>query len=147
MTVMTSTKLPATGIFKDLGIIKEEKLLEVQRSDLLAQYIGATAQKTEKMIKKAESGVLFVDEAYRLCSNSEKNFGREAIETIMARMTPSDGEQTIFIFARYGKEMEEFDNINASLMRRIKTRLYFENFTTEALSHITKIKTMKGHVR
>lgn len=111
----------------------------------MGQYIGATAQKTEKMIKKAEGGVLFVDEAYRLCPNSEKDFGREAIETIMARMTPSDGEQTIFIFAGYRKEMEEFVQINAGLMRRIKTRLYFENFTAEALSHITKIKMMKGH--
>ena len=71
--------LISKGIFKDLGIIKRNHLVEVQRSDLVAKYIGATAQKTEIEIKEAEGGVLFVDEAYRLCSDSEKDFGKESI--------------------------------------------------------------------
>ena len=75
------------GVFKDLGIIKHEKVVEVQRSDLVADHIGGTAQKTAKALKRAEGGLFFLDEAYRLYSSSEKDYGKEALETIMAQMT------------------------------------------------------------
>lgn len=132
-------------MFKDLGFINEEKFIEVQRSDLVADHIGGTAQKTEKVIKRAEGGVLFVDEAYRLCSASERDYGREAMETIMDKMNANVNpkiKNPIFIFAGYKKEMEEqFLTINPGLPRRLnKTKVTFENFKPNELADITKKK-------
>ena len=94
-----------------MKIIKNEKIIEVQRSDLVAEHIGGTAQKTEKMLKLAEGGVFFLDEAYRLNSTSDRDYGKEALETIMARMNANpdkDVQNPIFIFAGYENEMEQF---------------------------------------
>ena len=74
------------GIFKHIRVRESEKVVEVQRSDLVAEHIGGTASKTSKIIKKAEGGVLLVDEAYTLCSSSEYDFGKEVVETLMANM-------------------------------------------------------------
>ena len=64
------------GIFKDIGIIDDDTIIEVQRSDLVAEHIGGTNAKTEKILKKAEGRVLFVREAYTL-STSGKDYGKE----------------------------------------------------------------------
>ena len=74
------------GIFKDIGIIKNDTVIEVQRSDLVVEHIGGTNAKTEKILKKAERRVLIVDEAYTLSSTSGKNYGKEPVEAMMAKM-------------------------------------------------------------
>ena len=92
------------GIFKDIGIIDHDTVIEVQRSDLVAEHIGGTNAKTEKMLKKAEGRVLIVDEAYTLSSTSGKDYGKEAVEAMMAKMNANiDGKtkNPTFIFARY----------------------------------------------
>ena len=92
------------GIFKDIGIIDHDTVIEVQRSDLVAEHIGGTNAKTEKMLKKAEGQVLIVDEAYTLSSTSGKDYGKEAVEAMMAKMNANiDGKtkNPTFIFARY----------------------------------------------
>ena len=99
------------GIFKDIGITESEKFVDVQHSDLVAEHIGGTASKTAKIIKKAEGGVLFVDEAYTLCSPSERDFGKEAVETLMANMNNNvnpDIKNAIMIFAGYKEQMNDF---------------------------------------
>lgn len=123
--------------------------MEVQRSDIVADHIGGTAQKTEKFLNKAEGRFFFLDEAYWICSSSEHYYGKEALETIMSRINahPSkDIQNPIFIFAGY-KEMEDFLKVNPDLTRRIKTKLEFEKFSTVQLMEITKRKLLKKNIR
>ena len=74
------------GIFKDIGTTEYENIVEVQRTDLVVEHIGDTTSKTVKIIKKVDGGVLLVGEAYTLCSPSERDFGKEAVETLMVNM-------------------------------------------------------------
>ena len=88
----------------------------------MAEHIGGTNAKTKKILKKAEGRVLFVDEAYTLSSTSAKDYGKEAIEAMMAKMNANIDWKTkkpIFIFAGYLCEMEDFLRVNPGLSRRI----------------------------
>ena len=88
----------------------------------MAEHIGGTNVKTKKRLKKAEGRVLFVDEAYTLSSTSAKDYGKEAIEAMMAKMNANIDWKTknpIFIFAGYLCEMEDFLRVNPGLSRRI----------------------------
>ena len=85
--------------------------MRVQRSDLVAEHIGDTASKTTKIIKKAEGGALFGDETYTLCSASERDFGKEAVETLIAYMNNNVNpniKNPIMIFAGYKEQMNDF---------------------------------------
>ena len=85
--------------------------MEVQRSDLVRELIKDTASKTAKIIKKAEGGVLFVDEVYTLCFPSERDFGKEALEILMANMNINlnpNIKNPIMIFAGYKEQMNDF---------------------------------------
>ena len=73
-------------IYQSLGILSKGQLVEVDRSGLVAGYVGQTAIKTQKVIEKALGGVLFIDEAYALNGRSENDFGQEAIDTILKAM-------------------------------------------------------------
>ncbi|XP_066932991.1 uncharacterized protein [Clytia hemisphaerica] len=123
------------GILKDIGILKKGHLVEVQRSELVSPYIGGTSQKTKAVLKKAKGGVLFIDEAYRLSSVVGKDYGKEAVETLMSEMTEPDCP--LMIFAGYEKEMMEFVNVNSGLQRRIKHKFAFIDFSPNDLETIT----------
>lgn len=69
------------NIFNDIGLLTKGHLIEVERADLVGEYIGHTAQKTKEMLKKSMGGIMFVDEAYTLAQGGEKDFGQEAIAT------------------------------------------------------------------
>ncbi|KKM13063.1 stage V sporulation protein K [Clostridiales bacterium PH28_bin88] len=73
-------------LFKEMGILAKGHLVEVERADLVGEYIGHTAQKTRDQIKKALGGVLFIDEAYSLARGGEKDFGKEAIDAMVKAM-------------------------------------------------------------
>ena len=138
------------GIFKDIGITESEKVVEVQRSDLVAEHIGGTAGKTTKIIKKADRGVLFVDEAYTLCSPSERDFWKEAAQALMAYMNNNVNpniKNPITIFAGYKEQMNDFLKMNPGLTRRVKTVLNFADFTPDNLCDITKCKILQQSVR
>ena len=118
-------------ILFDLGIIHENKLVEVERKDLIASYIGQTAPKTSEVIEKAMGGVLFIDEAYSLtASNSSNDFGGEAIATLIKAMEDHKGE-FIVIFAGYKKEMKDFLNINPGIASRIGYTFDFPDYTSD----------------
>ena len=106
----------------------------------MTEHIGGTNAKTEKILKKAEGWVLFVDEAYDLSSTSGKDYDKEAIEAMMAKMNANiDGKtkNPIFIFAGYPCEMEDFLRVNPGLSRRIPNFLEFNDFTPMELGEIT----------
>jgi len=70
-------------VFKEMGVLEKGHLLEVERADLVGEYIGHTAQKAREQIKRALGGILFIDEAYSLARGGEKDFGKEAIDTLV----------------------------------------------------------------
>ena len=107
---------------------------------MVAEHIGGTNAKIEKILKKAEGRVLFVDDAYTLSSTSGRDYGKEAIEAMMAKMNANiDGKtkNPIFIFAGYPCEMEDSLRVNPGLSRRIPNVLQFNDYTTMELAEIT----------
>ena len=106
----------------------------------MAEHIGGTNAKTEKMLKEAEGRVLIVDEAYTLSSTSGKDYGKEAVEAMMAKMNANiDGKtkNPTFIFARYPCAMEDFLRVNPGLSRRIPNFQQFNDYTPMELAEIT----------
>ena len=125
----------------DLGMIRENKLIEVERKDLIAPYIGQTAPKTSEVIDKAMGGVLFIDEAYSLAQvkGSSSDFGAEAIATLIKAMEDHKGEFVV-IFAGYKDEMKTFIDSNSGIASRIGYTFDFTDYTEEELLEIYKIK-------
>lgn len=120
-----------------IGIIKSDVLVEVQRDKLVAEYVGQTGPKTQKIIDQAKQGVLFIDEAYRLSQDSGKSdFGREAIEQLMAAMNDPPGKAPIMVFAGYADDMDTFMQANSGLYRRIGYTFDFSDYTPFELAEI-----------
>lgn len=121
---MVFTGNPGTGkttiarilgnLFKEIGVLPQGHLVEIERADIVGEYIGHTAQKTRDQIKKAVGGILFIDEAYSLARGGEKDFGKEAIDTLVKAMEDNK-DKMIIILAGYPNEMEEFIKSNPGL--------------------------------
>lgn len=122
-------------IFKDLGILKKGHLVETERSGLVAEYIGQTAVKTNKIIDSALDGVLFIDEAYTLALGGGQDYGHEAIATLLKRME-DDRSRLIVILAGYGGEMKTFIDSNPGLRSRFNRYINFPDYTAEELLSI-----------
>lgn len=112
-------------------------MLEVERADLVGEYIGSTAQKTRENIKKALGGILFVDEAYSLARGGEKDFGREAIDTLVKAMEDHK-EELIVILAGYKDEMDCFLKSNPGLDGRFPLKVDFPDYDNKELYQIAK---------
>lgn len=117
------------------SIIKDNKFVEVSRSDLVAGYVGQTAIKTRAVLKSALGGILFIDEAYSLSQGSGNDFGNEAIDEILKFMEDYR-ENIVIIFAGYSKEMKEFLSLNSGLESRVPNKFYFEDYNVEELVKI-----------
>lgn len=124
-------------LFKSLKVLPKGHLVEVERADLVGEYIGHTAQKTRDVIKRAMGGVLFVDEAYSLARGGEKDFGKEAIDTLVAGME-NFRDELLVILAGYPEEMATFINTNPGLMSRFPIRLEFKEYSAHDLVHIAR---------
>lgn len=94
-------------LFQKMGVLSKGHLIEVERADLVGEYIGHTAQKTRDLVKKALGGILFIDEAYSLARGGEKDFGKEAIDTLVKSMEDNKN-QFILILAGYSEEIDFF---------------------------------------
>lgn len=125
-----------------IGVTSTAELREVQRPDLVGEHVGHTGPKTQKVIDESKSGVLFIDEAYRLTSvQSKTDFGREAVETLMGAMNEAPGKTPVMIFAGYTRDMENFMRANEGLYRRIGHVFDFTDYSTGDLAQILEIVT------
>lgn len=123
------------GIFKELGVLKKGQLIETDRSGLVAEYIGQTAVKTNKIIDSALDGVLFIDEAYTLAQGGNQDYGHEAISTLLKRME-DNRDRLIVILAGYGSEMKTFIESNPGLRSRFNRYINFPDYTPNELLEI-----------
>ena len=130
-------------IYHSLGILSKGQLVEVDRSGLVAGYVGQTAIKTSKVIEKAMGGVLFIDEAYALNGGSENDFGQEAIDTILKAME-DHRDDLVVIVAGYDDLMEDFIHSNPGLESRFNRFLHFEDYTPDEMMGIFAMQCKKG---
>jgi len=119
-------------LFREAGILPKGHLQEVERADLVGEYIGHTAQKTRDQIKKSLGGILFIDEAYALARGGEKDFGKEAIDTIVKGMEDFKNNLVI-ILAGYKDEMDRFMETNPGLRSRFPIHISFPDYSTREL--------------
>lgn len=125
-------------LFQKMGVLSKGHLIEVERADLVGEYIGHTAQKTRELVKKAMGGVLFIDEAYSLARGGEKDFGKEAIDTLVKHMEDSKN-QFILILAGYPYEIEQFLLTNPGLPSRFPLIVDFPDYTVDQLMEIGEL--------
>ncbi|MFO7151757.1 MAG: stage V sporulation protein K [Bacillota bacterium] len=129
-------------IFKQMRVLQKGHLVEVERADLVGEYIGHTAQKTREQVRRALGGILFIDEAYSLARGGEKDFGKEAIDTLVKAMEDYK-ENLIVILAGYKDEMEWFLRTNPGLRSRFPIQIEFSDYTIEELLEIAKLMVEK----
>ena len=126
-----------------IGVLSKGQLVEVDRSGLVAGYVGQTALKTQEVIKSALGGVLFIDEAYSLASGGENDFGREAIETLLKAME-DHRDDLIVIVAGYDGPMDKFITSNPGLQSRFNKYFYFPDYNGEQLLAMFRIRCRKN---
>ncbi|CAL5058966.1 unnamed protein product [Urochloa decumbens] len=123
-----------------VGVLPTDKVTEVQRTDLVGEFVGHTGPKTRRKIQDAEGGILFVDEAYRLIpmqKSDDKDYGLEALEEIMSVM---DSGKIVVIFAGYCEPMKRVITSNDGFCRRVTKFFYFDDFSTTELAEILHMK-------
>ena len=138
-TGKTTVARIVADIYKSLGILKKGHLVETDRSGLVAEYVGQTAVKTNKIIDDALDGVLFIDEAYSLISKSENDYGKEAIATLLKRME-DDRERLVVILAGYTAEMQNFIDSNPGLQSRFNRYIEFPDYSAEELFKVFELR-------
>ena len=123
-----------------MGLLKKGHVHEVDRVDLVGEYIGQTAPKVKEAIAKARGGVLFIDEAYALARSNDdsKDFGREVIEILVKEMSNGSGDFAVIV-AGYPKEMTNFIDSNPGLRSRFKHYFEFKDYTPQELLSIADL--------
>ena len=130
-------------IFRALGVLSGGQLIETDRSGLVAEYVGQTGIKTNKIVDSAVNGVLFVDEAYTLRNSSDQDFGNEAIATLLKRME-DDRDKLVVVVAGYPDLMNTFIESNPGLKSRFNKYIVFEDYSPDELCTIYTAMCKKG---
>ena len=130
-------------VYHSLGILSKGQLVEVDRSGLVAGFVGQTALKTAKVCEEALGGVLFIDEAYTLTSKSDNDFGFEAVDTVLKYME-DHRDDIVVIVAGYTELMEDFIASNPGLASRFNKYLDFADYTGEELAAILALQCKKN---
>ena len=141
-TAKTTVARILAGIFQEIGILSSSQIVETGRADLVAGYIGQTAINVKSVFKRARGKLLFIDEAYSLASDSQRDFGYEAINTIVQEMENSRGD-TVVVFAGYPEEMENFFSMNPGLRSRVPFRISFPTYSTDEMAQIVALEAQK----
>ncbi|WP_084370103.1 AAA family ATPase [Microbispora sp. ATCC PTA-5024] len=139
-TGKTSVARTLAKIFYAFGLLDTPFVVEAQRADLVGEYLGATAIKTNELIERALGGVLFVDEAYGLVNSGDgqpDRFGAEAVQTLLKR-AEDDRDRLIVILAGYEREMNAFLSSNPGLSSRFASRVRFPSYSPGELLEITE---------
>ena len=133
-------------VFRALGITRTDHLEPADRSKLVAEYVGQTAPKTNKVVDAALNGVLFIDEAYSLVEEGGRhNFGQEAITTLLQRME-NDRDRLVVIVAGYTKEMKDFIDANPGLKSRFTRYIEFPDYSADELTEVfSRLAKKKGY--
>lgn len=135
-------------LYKKMGLLSRGHVHEVDRVDLVGEYIGQTAPKVREAIDKARGGVLFIDEAYALARSNDdsKDFGREVIEILVKEMSNGDGDLAVIV-AGYPKEMKYFIDSNPGLKSRFKLYFDFTDYLPQELSVIADYAAREKHIK
>lgn len=141
-TAKTTVARILAGIFKEIGLLESSELVEVGRADLVALYVGQTADKVKSVFRRAKGKLLFIDEAYSLLESNEGDFGDEAINTIVQEME-NNRHDTVVIFAGYPDKMRAFLARNPGLRSRIPFRISFSDYSAAEMLQIAELETVK----
>ena len=130
-------------IYAKLGVLKRGHLVEVGRADLVAGYVGQSAERTKKVIESALDGVLFIDEAYALAQGGHSDYGQEVIATLVQEMERWR-ERLVVVVAGYGDEMHKFVGMNPGLQSRFTKCIDFPDYTAEELLQVFRLLARKN---
>ena len=134
-------------VFKALGVLEKGHIVEIDRSGLVAGYVGQTAIKVDEAVQKSIGGILFIDEAYTLSpSDGQDSFGQEAIDTLLKRME-DNRESLVVIVAGYEEEMQRFIESNPGFKSRFNKYISFDDYKPDELIEIflSIVKKNKYH--
>ncbi|WP_030920273.1 AAA family ATPase [Streptosporangium amethystogenes] len=140
-TGKTSVARTVAKIFYAFGLLETPYVVEAQRADLVGEFLGATAIKTNELVDRALGGVLFIDEAYSLINSGDgqpDRFGAEAVQTLLKR-AEDDRDRLVVILAGYEKEMATFLSSNPGLSSRFASRVRFPSYAPDELLQITEL--------
>ena len=130
-------------IYTRLGALKKGHLIEVGRADLVAGYVGQSAERTKKVVESALDGVLFIDEAYSLAQGGHSDYGQEVIATLVQEMERYRS-RLVVVVAGYGDEMKKLVNMNPGLQSRFTKYIHFPDYTCEELVQVFQMMARKG---
>ncbi|MBK7805614.1 MAG: AAA family ATPase [Saprospiraceae bacterium] len=135
-------------LYKKMGLLSKGHVTEVDRVDLVGEYIGQTAPKAKEVIERARGGVLFIDEAYALAraNDDSKDFGREVIEILVKEMSNGKGDLAVIV-AGYPKEMKHFIQSNPGLRSRFKHFFEFPDYLPQDLIKIAELSAVSREIR
>ncbi len=133
-------------LLRATGVLSKGHLVEVERADLVGEYIGHTALKTREQVRRALGGILFIDEAYSLARGGEKDFGKESIDVLVKAMEDHK-EDLVLILAGYKEEMEWFLRSNPGLRSRFPIHLDFPDYTVSELLQIGEMMLARRQYR
>ena len=146
-TGKTSVAQMMGKLFRSMGLLSRGHVHEVDRSELVGEYIGQTAPRVKEALEKARGGVLFIDEAYALARSADdsKDFGREVIEILVKEMSNGDGDIAVIV-AGYPKEMDLFLESNPGLKSRFKNFFAFDDYLPQELIKIAQFACKEKEV-
>lgn len=130
-------------IYRSLGVVARGHLVEVDRSGLVAGFVGQTAPKVVAAFDDADEGLLLIDEAYSLVRGSESDFGREAIDTIV-KLVEDRRDRIVVVMAGYPDEMEQLVSANPGLRSRFPKTIHFPDYRTDELVDIFRMRCDRG---
>ena len=130
-------------VYHSIGLLSKGQLVECDRSGLVAGFVGQTAIKTTDVLKSALGGVLFIDEAYSLTDTDERDFGGEAVDTVLKFME-DNRDDIVVIVAGYTDLMEDFVDSNPGLRSRFNKYLEFDDYTADEMTEIFALNCKKG---